>query len=89
MEIKEVSLRCSVSGGMFPGEASASFKAANGEEVSLFCSSKYVDKAGSLLTVRLVSVQGDVASVRLPAESLNGSRFVQVKADQVKERQTA
>jgi hypothetical protein len=87
--MKEVQLQCSISNGMFPGEAGASFKAADGDEVSLFCAQKFVDKKNSLLTVKLLNTEGRLASVRLPAESLGGFRVVQVNLDQVREPQTA
>ncbi len=87
--MKDVQLKCSVSQGMFPNEAGASFIASNGEELSLFCAEKYVDKKNNFLTVKLLNTEGGVASVRLPAESLDGSRVVKVDIDQVKEMQTA
>jgi hypothetical protein len=87
--MKVVQLKCSVSNGMFPGEAGASFSASNGEEISLFCAEKYVDKKNKLITVKLLGKHDGFASVRLPAESLAGFRVVQVKDEQVKEMQTA
>ncbi len=87
--MKEVWLKCDVSKGMFPGESGASFMAENGESISLFCPEKYVDKNDGRLKVRIVDDSSPVIVIRLPSESLNGTKIVRVPRDQVNELQSA
>ena len=76
--MKEAWLKCSLSNGMFPDEFGVSFRAGNGEDVSLFVFNYFVDAQSKKLRVQIVERRGDQVLVLLPVESLNGSRVVPV-----------
>jgi len=87
--MKEAWLKCDVSNGMFPGECGASFNDENNEAVSLFCPEKYVNKKDGRIRVRIIESSGSSFVIKLPVESLNGTKIICVSGDQLRERQTA
>ncbi len=76
--MSEAWLKCELSKGMFPDEIGVSFKADNGEEISLFCFKDFVDTKSQRLRVKVIGKQDGQILVRLPVESLNGVRVIPV-----------
>jgi len=92
IKMSEAWLKCTVSKGMFPDEVGVSFKSITGEEISLFCFKDFVDGSAGKIRVKVVDEQEGYALVRLPVESLNGLRVVQVSdrdLSEAREMQTA
>lgn len=78
-------LRCSLSPGMFSAERAAVFRDHRGGYVELFAPDDCVRgefPRGELL-VSVVDEREGLSLVQLPAESLQGSKFVTVKAGEL------
>lgn len=84
--MEEKWLTCSVSPGQFPTEYAVAGEQHDGKPFSLFAPREAVrppekgDEGPGLLRVNVVERKGDLALVRLPAQTFENGRHVTVKA---------
>jgi hypothetical protein len=83
--MRDAWLKCKVENGMFPSELGISFKDNAGQDVSLYCSERFVDSKKSALLVTILEKHDQFARVRLPVQSFSGTTVVEVSAENLRE----
>lgn len=81
----EAWLDCKIDRGMFPGELGIVVKESSGQDASLYCSDRFVDRENSALLVTILEKSDVSARVRLPDQSFNGTTVVEVPRANLKE----
>jgi len=55
--------------GLFPSERAVQFRAADGQEIAVFVSSRQVDESQHTLKVTLLDQNNDFALIQIPSQS--------------------